>query len=88
MNGLQHSNPLHPDNKVHYKDGDRIKFLIPGDEIGEVRHGRVVGFASSHIIDYYIVEPFEKIGEWSCWSIQHTHIRPETSNLPFLCAAA
>ena len=85
MDALWTVNPLHPDNKVQYQDGDRIKFLIPGDEQGEVKHGRIVGIASSHVIDHYIVEPFEKIGDWSCWSIQHPHIRPETSNLPFLC---
>ncbi len=84
MTALAHEAPLHPDNKVAYANGDRVKFLIPGDEKGAVRHGRIVGLAMSHIIDHYIVEPFDQIGDWSCWSIQHTHIRPEMSNLPLL----
>jgi hypothetical protein len=38
--------PLHPDNKTEFADGDRVEFLIPGLEGGTALHGRILGKAS------------------------------------------
>ena len=76
---------LHPDNKVEYKNGDHIEFLIPGGDMNDIKYGRILGISTRHIIDFWIVEPFVQIGDWTCWSIQHTFIRPINSNKPFLC---
>lgn len=76
---------IHPDNKVEYGDHDRVEFVIVTD--GPVYTGRIVGIASSHIIDHWIIQPDHKIPGWkySCVSIPHPQIRREGSNQEFLC---
>jgi hypothetical protein len=79
------TNPLHPDNKVEFEDGDAVEFLIPGGDRNDIRSGIIRGKSSTHIVDFWIIQPVDKIGEWTCWCIQNTHIRKIGDNKPFLC---
>lgn len=78
--------PLHPENKVAYVDGDRVQFTIDGD-VARLYVGTVIGILSRQIIDHWIVLLDEPIPEWPYRSVavQHTFIRKLGSNEPFLC---
>ena len=77
---------IHPDNKIHYREGDRVEFTLYGD-VSKLLRGIIVGIATSHIIDQFIVRLDEMLPDWaySCVIIQHTFIRPLGDNRPFLC---
>lgn len=80
------TDPIHPDNKIHYNEGDRVQFTIDGN-VNKLYHGTIVGFATNHLIDQWIVRLDEKLPDWeySCIIVQHTFIRPFGDNRPFLC---
>jgi len=77
---------LHPDNKIRYNDGDRVQIALNGDP-QDLYEGTIVGLASEHIIDYWIIELDYMLPNWSyhCITQQHTFIRPRCDNRPFLC---
>lgn len=76
---------VHPDLKTEYGEGDRVEFVLDGKP--PVYKGKIVGIASRHILDHWIVQPDERLPDWaySCVSLQHTFIRREGSNDEFLC---
>jgi hypothetical protein len=61
--------------KPNYEEGTRVKF-----DLGDVRgRGWIRGLASSHIVDFWIVEVDDanidgKVYPWSCITVQHTCI--------------
>ena len=77
---------IHPDNKISYSEGDRVEFTLDGD-VSSLLRGTIVGFASSHLIDQFIVRLDVMLLNWaySCVVVQHTFIRPLGDNRPFLC---
>ena len=78
--------PIHPNNKIEYIEGDRVQFTVDGD-VESLHTGTIVGIATRHIIDGWIIRLDAPIENWlfSCVVIQHTFIRPIGDNRPFLC---
>ena len=78
--------PLHPDNKPRFADGDRVQFTIDGD-VTRLFLGTVVGISTQHVIDHWIVLLDERMPAWPyrAITVQHTFLRREGSNEPFLC---
>lgn len=79
-------NTLHPDNKIAYQEGDRVEVALSGS-VDAIVHGTIRGISSEHIIDHWIVQLDMQLPTWkfSCINVQHTFIRPEGDNRPFLC---
>lgn len=77
---------LHQDNKIEYTDQQQVQVTLDGN-IDNVVTGRIVGKASSGIIDIWIVlldKPIEGF-PFSAFTTSHTLIRPLGDNRPFLC---
>jgi hypothetical protein len=79
-------NALDPALKIKYRDGDRVDVALAGDVTNIVR-GTVRGISAQHVLDWWIIELDEPIEGWeySCITEQHTFLRREGSNQPFLC---
>lgn len=79
-------NVLHPDNKIEYREGDRVEVALGGD-VKEVVLGTIRGISSAHVLDFWIVQLDQLLPSWeySCITAQHTFVRPLGDNRPFLC---
>jgi hypothetical protein len=80
-------NPLNPDHKPQFKDGDAVEFIPDGNTEGPLYKGKIVGIAVAHIIDHWIILLDTPVPgyPWSAVSIPHTFIRRAGSNEPFPC---
>jgi hypothetical protein len=78
--------PLHPDNHRHWVDQERVEVAWCGNA-DNVFRGTVIGLASQHVLDFWIVLLDEKPAGWEyrAVTVQHTFMRPEGANEPFLC---
>lgn len=79
---------IHPDNKTRYENEERVEVVLDGRE--PVYTGRIIGIASSGLLDHWIVMLDEKLDSWpfQAVALQHTFIRRAGSNMPFLCMVA
>lgn len=78
---------LDPANKIEYVDQQPVEVLLGGDPEKLVT-GRVIGRATSNgLIDYWIILLDERINDYpfQAIAVQHTFIRPQGDNRPFLC---
>lgn len=79
---------LDPIFKIRYKDGDRVQVAIAGNT-EMIVSGTIVGLASEHVIDMWIVLldellPYKEY-PYRAFVAQHTFIRRLGDNKPFLC---
>lgn len=82
-----HINPLHPDNKIEFADGDRVEVALAGF-IDNVVTGTIIGMATTPgVIDNWIVLLDTKLPTWPYRAIVvgHPFIRRDGANEPFLC---
>lgn len=79
--------PIHPDNKITYKNGDKIEFTIDGN-VDKLYTGKIKGIATLNVIDFWIIEydvPNDLNWDYDCITLANTFIRKQGSNEPFLC---
>ena len=79
--------PLHPDNKIMYREGQHVKIAMHGN-IKNIYTGVIRGFAIQGLLDFWIVEldkPNDLIWPYSCLTVQHIFLLPIASNERFLC---
>lgn len=79
--------PLHPDNKIEYKDGERVQIAFAGNP-KDIHYGQIIGISSRHIIDHWIVlldNPSLLGWNYRAITAQHTFIKRLGSNEKFLC---
>ena len=76
-------------NKPYFKNGDRVEVALAG-YIDQIMLGTIIGKASEHVIDFWIVRFDKPLAPelnypYEATTVQHTFIRKVGENRPFLC---